>query len=605
MSSILLDTLSSPARRTPNYDKFPEVRIPQSAQSACQSWAAIAARLRESLPVDGRTGGTVLAIECYTGVFEDEIRRGLLEAFGSAIWIDTHEAMLPTGNIERLVAPDLGGEDPVFGHLTRLTLEDFFSSEKLELLRSRIQTARLPVVVIGPGASFVAPQAAILVYADLPRWEAQQRQRRHEISNLGVENRTLKASLKYKRSFFIDWRVCDAVKQRTMLRWDFLLDTCVPNEPKLVTGEGFRRALSHCLSRPFRVAPFFDPGPWGGQWMKEVCDLDRSQANFAWCFDCVPEENSLFLKFGDVRVEVPAIDLVFSQPRALLGKAVYDRFGAEFPIRFDFLDTMDGGNLSLQVHPLTEYIQQRFGMRYTQDESYYLLDAKPGAAVYLTRRRDADFNAMIQALETAQAGGAAFDAERFIARFPARKHDHFLIPAGTIHGSGRNSMVLEISATPFIFTFKLWDWNRPGLDGRPRPINIAHGAANIRWERDEDYARRYLINQVSEIARGEGWREERTGLHEAEFIETRRHWFTGSAPHDTGGEISGGVNVLNLVEGEEAVVDSPDGAFDPFALHYAETFIVPATVGPYCIRPTGKALGQECATIKAFIRHDT
>ena len=68
--------------------------------------------------------------------------------------------------------------------------------------------------------------------------------------------------------------------------------------------------------------------------------------------------------------------------------------------------------------------------------------------------------------------------------------------------------------------------------------------------------------------------------------------------HDTGG----GVNVLNLVEGEEALVESPDGAFAPFVVHYAETFIVPAAVGPYTIRPSGVAAGSECATLKAYVR---
>jgi len=166
-------------------------------------------------------------------------------------------------------------------------------------------------------------------------------------------------------------------------------------------------------------------------------------------------------------------------------------------------------------------------------------------------------------------------------------------------------MVLEISATPFIFTFKLWDWNRLGLDGKPRPINIEHGKTNIRWERDETYASEHLINQVTRISAGEGWREERTGLHEAEFIETRRHWFTGTVPHDTGDQSLGGVHVINLVQGEEATVESPHRAFDPFVVHYAETFIVPVTVGRYTIRPSGRAMGTECATIKAYIRCQT
>lgn len=217
--------------------------------------------------------------------------------------------------------------------------------------------------------------------------------------------------------------------------------------------------------------------------MKEVCDLDRNVDNYGWCFDCVPEENSLLLKFGETMMELPSINLVFQEPRALLGERVHARFGDEFPIRFDFLDTMDGGHLSFQVHPLTEYIQQHFGMHYTQDESYYLLDAGADATVYLGTREGIDPRAMVADLEAAQRGEKAFDDERFVNRWPAKKHDHFLIPAGTCHCSGRDSMVLEISATPYIFTFKMWDWGRMGLDGLPRPINLDHGIKNIQWER--------------------------------------------------------------------------------------------------------------------------
>ena len=160
-------------------------------------------------------------------------------------------------------------------------------------------------------------------------------------------------------------------------------------------------------------------------------------------------------------------------------------------------------------------------------------------------------------------------------------------------------MVLEISATPYIFTFKLWDWDRLGLDGKPRPIHLAHGLASIQWDRTTNWVENNLINCVEPVSHGDGWREERTGLHEREFIETRRHWFTKPVAHHT----QGGLNVLNLVEGDEAVVESPEGAFAPFVVHYAETFIVPASVGPYVIRPAGVSRGGRCATMKAFVRN--
>ena len=333
--------------------------------------------------------------------------------------------------------------------------------------------------------------------------------------------------------------------------------------------------------------------------MKAHCNLDKTQENYAWCFNCVPEENSLLLKFNNIIIELPSINLVFYDPRRLMGEAVHARFGDEFPIRFDFLDTMDGGNLSLQVHPLTEYIQEKFGMHYTQDESYYILDAKDNALVYLGFKEDVDKGQFIQELETAQQGGAAFVPEKFVNTEPAKKHDHFLIPAGTIHCSGKDSMVLEISATPYIFTFKLWDWAGWAWTASRAPSTLPMASPTCNGNRKAAWVKDNLVNQVEKIAEGEGWTEERTGLHEREFIETRRHWFTQKTLHHTNGT----VHVLNLVEGEEVVVESPDGGFDPFKVRYAETFVVPAAVGAYSISPCGKSTGKRCATMKAFVRH--
>jgi len=583
--------------RRSNYDKFPSVAVPGGEGACVQGWDAIAARLLKAVAERGLTK-TVIVVDCYTGVDESQVLTELASRLKPALTIDAREALLPPAAVDAVVAPYLGGTDPVFGFLSGLELPEFFDAARVARLRDTVaDTHRGLVLIVGCGARLVA-DGDMLVYADLARWEAQLRFRRNETGNLGANNPTLAASLQYKRAYFVDWRVCDRWKRPLIAKWDFLLDTNNPSEPKLADGDALRRGLRHAVTRPFRVVPLFDPAPWGGQWMKETCDLDRSAKNYGWCFDGVPEENSMLLDFGAIRVEIPSLDLVFDRPVELLGEAVHARFGAEFPIRFDFLDTIGGGNLSFQVHPLTEYIQQHFGMHYTQDESYYMLDAGPEASVYLGLKTGIDPAAMLRDLELAQAGGAPFHAELYSNQFPARKHDHFLIPAGTVHCSGAGSMVLEISATPYIFTFKLWDWGRLGLDGKPRPVHLQHGIPNIQWDRTTEWTRRNLVNRFEPVASGDGWREERTGLHELEFIETRRHWFTKTVQHDT----RGGFHMLNLIEGEEAVVESPSGAFEPFVVHYAETFIVPAAVGPYTIRPHGAAPVRECATLQAFVR---
>lgn len=592
--------------RAANYDKSPAVGLPTAHADSCTSgWDAIAGRLRAA--VAGRARA-VIAVECYPGVHDDAVRTELAARLHPLRTYDAKSAFKSPAEVDALVAPFLGGDDPVFGYLNQtLRLADFLDGFRAGPLTTEIHHLSANdglILVVGPAASLVAPGADILVYADMPRWEGQLRQRRGTVDNLGVRNRGLKASMQYKRSFFIDWRVADRLKQATMAKWDFLLDTTEETgTPKLITGAAHLAGLAAAAARPFRVVPFFDPGPWGGQWMREVCRLPDGSPNYAWCFDCVPEENSLLLEFaGGVRVEVPSVNLVFNRPRELLGEPVLGRFGPEFPIRFDFLDTMGGGNLSFQVHPTTEFAREHFGLPYTQDESYYILDAEPGAIVYLGCKDGTRPAEMFADLHAAQRGEKVFDDARFAGRFPSRKHDHFLIPAGTLHCSGAGSMVLEISATPYIFTFKLWDWNRLGLDGKPRPVNLERGAQVVNWTRNESYARQHLVNAVTPVATGEGWREERTGLHQAEFIETRRHWFTGTVTHDTGGAETGGVHVLNLIEGAEAIVESPAGAFAPYVVHYAETFIVPASVGTYTIRPHGPSAGKECATLKAFVR---
>lgn len=586
-------------KRASNYDLAPAVPVPGADATVWKGAAAVAellAAARRSVP-NGQTRPAAVAIDCYPGVDVGALVADIAASHPHAAVVNVEAAAgLHSHELTALLAAELT-DDRVFGVRTRRTLESFYDAGRLADVRRTVAGLGpgQDLVLVGWGASTVAPPGAVMVLADMPRWEIQQRFRRGG-GNWRAGNGGEPDLAKFKRGYFVEWRVADEHKRGLIESLDYLLDTTT-GEWKLITGDTLRRGLRQATRQPFRVVPFFDPGPWGGTWMEDTFGLPPLEnQNYAWCFDCVPEENSLLLEVGGERIEIPSQNLVLTHPRELLGQQVFARFGAEFPIRFDFLDTVNGGNLSLQVHPLTDYIQRRFGMGYTQDESYYMLAAEPGAQVYLGLRDDADPEHMIRELHAAQRGEKGFAAEQFVNVFPAKAHDHFLIPAGTVHASGRGGMVLEISATPYIFTFKLWDWGRLGLDGLPRPIHLDHGTRNIQWDRRLAWAQTQAVNNVVELARGPGWVEERTGLHELEFIETRRHWFSAAVDHHTRGT----VNVLNLVSGDQAVVESPDGVFEPFTVHYAETFIVPARVGSYRIRPSGSS--PLCATIKASVR---
>lgn len=576
-----------------SFNKFPSVKI-TSANTCYTGWSAIQQEIANK--IEDRAA-QVVVIECYQGVFVSDILQWIKREFANAQIIESSTALKTEQAIRILTYPDVT-DDRIFGVITQLRLSDLFDSALASQIQKSVEASKKLTFIIGIGATLLAEKHDLLIYADMARWEIQHRMRKHEVTNIGLLNQSDSIETLYKRGFFLDWRLCDNLKKTLMTKWDYILDTNDRSNPKMITATMFNEGMTQAVKQPFSVVPFFDPGPWGGQWMKEKFDLDPRESNYAWCFNCVPEENSLLLEFNGVKFETPSINLVFAKPQELLGNSVQKIFGDEFPIRFDFLDTVGGGNLSLQVHPLPEYIKSEFGMKYTQDESYYILDATEDAVVYLGLKENVDGEAMISDLTKAQENGETFDADKYSEQWPAKKHDHFLIPAGTVHCSAQGCMVLEISATPYIFTFKLWDWDRVGLDGKPRPINIERGAQVIQWDRQPEWTKRNLINRFETITVEDDWKEEHTGLHPLQFIETRRYWHSGTVIHKT----NDGVQVLMVVEGEQALVESPTGLFKPFLVNYAEAFIIPANLNEYSIRPAGLSEGKEIAVIKAYVR---
>ena len=581
--------------RVSNYDKEPTIKITESSDESWTGYAAIIDEIKAKCAHLNKDK-LIVTVETYPGVRKEELVRAF-QALSPVLLVDADTVTVTDDEVLAKIQHHLT-DDRVFGVMSHFTIDDFIDKQAIKDARHRIADIQTGVIFIyGVGASRII-QPDLFLYADLARWEIQMRYRSGELANWKADNADEDVLRKYKRGFFFEWRMADRLKKELFEKMDYLLDTNQKDKPNMITGSALLAGLEAVIRQPFRVVPYFDPGVWGGQWMKEVCDLNPEADNYAWSFDGVPEENSLYLQYGDVRIEIPAINVVFYRPVALLGRDVYARFGAEFPIRFNFLDTMGGGNLSLQVHPTTDYAYDKFGMAYTQEESYYILDAEDESYVYLGLKDGVDKYEMLADLRRAQKGDYSFPDEKYINKVPAKKHDHFLIPPGTIHCSGTGSMILEISASKYIFTFKLWDWDRLGLDGLPRPVHIDHGEAVIDWSLTPDVVDAQLVNAIEPLEVGEGLKSEKTGLHQSQFIQTYRHWFADEIQLET----KGSVNVLNLVEGVEAIVESPTHAFDPFVVHYVETFIIPEQVGTYTIKPHGASVGKEITIIQARVR---
>jgi mannose-6-phosphate isomerase class I len=277
----------------------------------------------------------------------------------------------------------------------------------------------------------------------------------------------------------------------------------------------------------------------------------------------------------------------------LLGTDVHQRFGASFPIRFDYLDTVGGGSLSVHCHPRPDYMRSVFGWQYPQHETYYVMVGSPGNVVFLGLRDNVDLDEFQLRAHQAEQAGKPFDVFDYVQQHPAIEHQLFLIPAGTPHGSGKDNVVLEISATPYLYSLRFYDWLRRDARGQQRPVHVDHAFDNLDTRRAGPRVRSELIPQPRPLATGSGWREDLIGSLPTMFFDIHRLEITGGATAHQ--HTHGRFHVLNVVAGDAVVVHTREGQHP---LHFAETIVVPAAVADYRL----EALGDDpVRVVKAFV----
>ena len=459
--------------------------------------------------------------------------------------------------------------DPAFARAPTGTLADRLDG---------LPRVEAPALVVGPGSAFVPHDE--LWYADVPKRLGLEAVRRGHAPNLG--QRPAERGTE-RRLLYVDWPLQDRHKQELLSRIDHYIDLTDPALPRRLDGAALRATLALLATRPFRTRPTFLPGPWGGQWLRRELGIETDAPNLAWSYELITPEAGILIDSLEVGFEL----LMAEQSERVLGQDVAARFGRSFPIRFDYLDTLGGGDLSIQCHPREDYMADVFGLPYTQLETYYVLQSTAGAKVFLGLREDADARAF-EADARAALDGVAFDPRRHLQTHEARHHGLYLIPAGTVHASGAGNVVLEISATPYLYTLRFYDWLRRDLDERLRPVHLEHAFANLDPARRGEAVTRDLIQDPHVVRSGSGWVELRLGGLTELFFSVHRLDFDGEVADTTGDRF----HVLNLVEGDEVTIETAAG--DRHSLAYAETIVVPAAVGAYRVRGRGKV-------IKAFV----
>jgi mannose-6-phosphate isomerase class I len=536
-------------------------------------------------------------------IFLSQFRAAWETGYGPATWIDTRMALKEPAVLARELQEFLT-EDPVFGRVCDRDLTLFFDAGRWQTLVETVQAAlrsadrdSSPLFITGPGAllSPLRTYSDVALYAAIPRENIFVASEAGIGRNLG-DDQDRGRWPRYKRSFYIDWPVQDRHFFSVLPACDFLIDMHDPARPAFVEVQLFLKGLAYAAERPFRVRSLFMPGVWGGHRLQQLIPgLPTEWPNCAWGFEVVAPENSMTLAFGDVVLRVPFNLFMHFQAARILGHENHRRFGDFFPIRFDFLDTMEGTNLSLQVHPPDAYINAHFREPFAQHEMYYILEARPSAKVYLGLQEATSREAFLNDVARAQSQRIPFEITEHVNAWDASQGDLFVIPAGTVHCSGANNLVLEISATPYIYTFKIYDYLRQDLDGTPRPISYQRAFEVIDFHRKTEWVRQNLLARPRCLAESEGWR--RFLLTDSDFVfhSVERIEMTASYADTTEFD---GVHVLCVVEGQGTrVVREADGA--ALELSYAETVIIPGACGPYRLEPLGDA---EVKVVKSYVR---
>ena len=446
-------------------------------------------------------------------------------------------------------------------------------------------------VVYGPGAALVKHD--VLWYVDLPKRFAEQAVLTRGAVNLGQpEDRGPGTA---RRLFYVDWPLLDRHRDGIANRIDRWVDLHDGVRPTSIDGGALRGTLAHLAQGPLRTQPTFNTAPWGGHWGQDVLGFNRHAPSTALGYELIAPESGVLL--GDdpsVTVEVPFSLLVALHSQDLLGSDICATFGTSFPIRFDYLDTVGGGHLSVHTHPQSGYMRKTFGWPYTQHETYYVVAGGEGSKIFLGLRADADLDAFSRDAHDADEKGRAFDIEQYVQTFPAVPGSLFMVPAGTPHGSGSGNVILEVSATPYLYSLRFYDWLRHDSSGRQRPVHVDHAFGNLDSSRAGDRVRQDLVQQPRLVKTGPGWHEERLGRLPDCFFEVRRVVLGGdvSVPDDTAGRF----HVLNLVDGAGVELETNTGRHH--VLHRWETLLVPASSGPYRLHNIG---GEQARLVKSLV----
>ncbi|HRN51702.1 MAG TPA: class I mannose-6-phosphate isomerase [Anaerolineales bacterium] len=566
--------------------------------SLAEAASALAAQLPKGLLVlDGMPGATITSLV-------DALR----QAAPSAIFQDVSQFYRSPQDIRNILAPYLPMDresDPelIFGKLFEQSYEPFFDTAALATFLASVP-ADASTVLYGLGSASAQPhaKAAAVAFIDVTPKDEAWRVFAGQYQCLG-SNDEYDLDTTVRQTYFVDNEL--AVNLRKQLVQGGLIDHYLLDSSlsfSLLSGRSLQAVCEQLKSLPLRAKPVYVEGVWGGQFLQRYRNVPKDLVDkVAWSFELIHTEASLLAQSGEHLIDIPFLTFMAAVAEGVIGSKLHARFGSYLPIRFNYDDTWhSNGNMSIQCHPNDAVARELYGDFAAQHEAYYVVLTGHGAATYCGFRSDADPHKFLELARQSEKDSSLVDYQAYIHGIPSSVGRQILLPAGTVHASGRNQLVLELGTlTMSAYTYKIYDYTRMDITGKPRPLHTKLGEQALHFERDETWVMENIAFEPRPFAHGKGWRELLIGQHEEIFFETHRiEMETGSRyPGDNRGDFC----VLTVVDGEAVRIQSVEDPSKAYDAKYLDVILVPASLGRYEVIAQGK---QPVVLHKAFVRED-
>jgi mannose-6-phosphate isomerase len=558
----------------------------------CGTDKAAVSLVAASAKIVALKGRCTICIDGYPSAqfeeFVDLLKHYVTCSNNSFASFNTRDITKSPEKLEELLADSLPTDtkiDPVllYGRIFSGSYAEIFDEEKLSELKEKLQSIKSGITVVyGNGSAFQGLQrnCDLCVWMDVTPKRAVLNAKEGKFINLGVSSpRPFKETL--RRAYFCDFFISEELRGNLLRnnQIDYYINADHPENLTLLSAKALNGIMSPLAKTPFRCRPVYIEGVWGGQFIKKVRNLPDQLTNVAWSFDLIPLEVSIVAQIGEIQVEFPYHTFVQKEGESIMGAEVVKRFYGYFPIRFNYDDTWhSSGNMSIQVHPDEKFIKDNFNDFGRQDESYYIVTTGHEAKTYCGFKDDVKFTQFIEDIKESEKHKTEVAYDDYVNAIPSVPGRQFMLPSGTIHASGRNQVILEIgSLTVGSYTFKLYDYLRKDLDGKPRPIHSYYGEKALNADYNSTYASKYLAHDPVLVRSGDGFKEYIVGECVQLYFTLHRMEIEHCASDNTNGVF----HVLVLVDGEHVCVKSKANPELCFHMNYLDMIVVPANIGEY------------------------